>query len=40
LHMYVVCFLVNICHVDQLIFNVQYELSKLQINPVKNFHFL
>jgi hypothetical protein len=31
--------LVNTCHVGQLIFIVQYELSKLQINLVKNFHF-
>jgi hypothetical protein len=31
--------LVNTCHVDQLIFTVQCELSKLQINLVKFFHF-
>jgi hypothetical protein len=31
--------LVNICRVNQLIFTVQCELSKLQINPVKIFHF-
>jgi hypothetical protein len=31
--------LVNTCRVDQLIFTVQCELSKLQINLVKNFHF-
>jgi hypothetical protein len=31
--------LVNICRVAQLIFTVQCELSKLQINPVKIFHF-
>jgi hypothetical protein len=31
--------LVNICRVDQLIFTVQCELSKLQINLVKIFHF-
>jgi hypothetical protein len=31
--------LVNTCRVDQLIFFVQYELSKLQINLVKNFIF-
>jgi hypothetical protein len=30
--------LVNTCRVDQLIFNVQCELSKLQINLVKVFH--
>jgi hypothetical protein len=37
--MYVVCYFVNICRVDQLIFTVQCELSKLQINSVKIFHF-
>jgi hypothetical protein len=31
--------LVNTCRVDQLIFTVQCELSKLQINLVKIFHF-
>ena len=31
--------LVNTYRVDQLIFTVQCELSKLQINFVKNFHF-
>jgi hypothetical protein len=31
--------LVNICCVDQLIFTVKCELSKLQINLVKIFHF-
>jgi hypothetical protein len=31
--------LVNTCRVDQLIFTVQCELSKLQINFVKIFHF-
>jgi hypothetical protein len=31
--------LVNICRVDQLIFTVQCELSKLQIGLVKIFHF-
>jgi hypothetical protein len=31
--------LVNTCRVDQLIFTVQCELSKLQINLFKNFHF-
>jgi hypothetical protein len=31
--------LVNTCHVDQLIFTVQCELSKLQINLVKISHF-
>jgi hypothetical protein len=31
--------LVNICCVDQLIFTVQCELSKLQINLVKKIHF-
>jgi hypothetical protein len=31
--------LVNTCRVDQLIFTVQCELSKLQINIVKFFHF-
>jgi hypothetical protein len=31
--------LVNIYRVDQLIFTVQCELRKLQINPVKIFHF-
>jgi hypothetical protein len=29
----------NACRVDQLIFTVQYELSKLQINPAKIFIF-
>jgi hypothetical protein len=32
--------LVNICRVDQLIFTMQCEFSKLQINLVKIFHFL
>jgi hypothetical protein len=31
--------LVNICRVDQLIFTVKCELSKLQINFVNFFHF-
>jgi hypothetical protein len=31
--------LLNICRVHQIIFIVQCELSKLQINPVKIFHF-
>jgi hypothetical protein len=31
--------LVNTCRVDQLIFTMQCELSKLQINIVKKFHF-
>jgi hypothetical protein len=31
--------LVNTCRVDQLIFTLQCELSKLQINLIKNFHF-
>jgi hypothetical protein len=31
--------LVNTCRVDQLIFTMQCELSKLQINIVKIFHF-
>jgi hypothetical protein len=31
--------LVNTYRVDQLIFTVQCELRKLQINLVKNFHF-
>jgi hypothetical protein len=31
--------LVNACRVGQLIFTVQCELSKLQINPAKIFHF-
>jgi hypothetical protein len=31
--------LVNTSHVDQLIFTVQCELNKLQINLVKIFHF-
>jgi hypothetical protein len=32
--------LVNTCRVDQLIFTMQCEFSKLQINLVKIFHFL
>jgi hypothetical protein len=31
--------LVNTCCVDQLIFTVQCEFSKLQINHIKIFHF-
>jgi hypothetical protein len=31
--------LVNICHVNQLIFIVQCEFSKLQIIIFKKFHF-
>jgi hypothetical protein len=31
--------LMNICRVDQLIFTVQCELNKLQINLVKKFYF-
>jgi hypothetical protein len=31
--------LANTCRVDQLIFTVQCELSKLQINLVNFFHF-
>jgi hypothetical protein len=30
---------VNTCCVDQLIFTMQYELNKLQINLVKIFYF-
>jgi hypothetical protein len=37
LHRYVI--LVNICRVDQLIFTMQCELIKLQINPIKIFIF-
>jgi hypothetical protein len=31
--------LVNTCRVDQLIFTMQCELNKLQINIIKTFHF-
>jgi hypothetical protein len=40
LHIYILyVFLVNACCVDQLIFTVQCELSKLQINSNKIFNF-